>query len=575
MAMSKSIDLSPIIDYVKDNPEAIKDSISRSDLLPHLFKIQGQPFSLERFPQFKVMYDMPYTPEMLFLCGRQTSKSSNLSRSEILDAIQMPHHHIIYVAPLRSQAQYYSSEYLQTAINTCGVAQNLQQKGGDESGPINKAVMHQSFGNGSSVILTYAKTSVDRGRGLYGDRIDFDEVQDQNVDNISIISKSLTQSHYGTRRYTGTAKTTDNTIHHLWNRSSQCEWAVKCSSCNHWNIPTLDNGVLEMIRVSGPSCCKCGKVLDVTTGIYAPAYPDRQDTFPGYHIPQIFLPEIVLTPRKWAALIHEVLNQPPLLTVQEILGISYSTGARHISQGDIDNCSVLSPMSEMMKKRPEYAYTVGGVDWGVSEKTSFTVHTIIGVKPDGKIHTLWARRFMGIDPDSVLKEIAKAHRYYRCELLMADFGMGFSNNVMLSKRFSLPVTQIAYTRQNQFLQYRPYLGHPRWTIDKVTALRMLFWQIKYRQILFPPQSEFAIYTRDLLSPYEEVTTSGGLEHVIFHRDPNQPDDFCHALCFAVIGAMRLMDKSPADIIPEAFDSDSEAETAIPAIEHIDPALFGH
>jgi hypothetical protein len=552
-----------------DFKEAIRN-IKRSDLLPLMFKINGQPYSLDDYPQFKAMYDELYVPELIFLCGRQVSKSTNLSRYSVMNCLQIPHYQVLYLAPLQSQAHRFSTLYLRESINTCPFARHLQnyKEAAADAGPIMKAVGHQSFANGAGIQLTYAKTSADRARGIFCDELDCDELQDQLVDNLGIIMQSLTQSQWGLRRYTGTAKTLDNTIEYYWQQSSMAEWCVRCS-CGHWNIPTQEGKVLDMIQVQGPSCVKCGKRLNVLTGQWVHSKPDLSKKFVGYHIPQIMVPAITENTRKWLDLVDKVGRQPIAQVYQEILGISSSLGARLITKEDIVKQSVLPNVNELQKRIKDYPITVGGIDWGIAEQQSFTVHTIVGVRTDGKLHVLWAKRYVGFDTDTMLKDIAQTHRFYRCRLLCADFGVGFTQNTLLSNRFGLPLIQIQYVRQNQLMAYRPLLGYPRWTVDKVTALELMFFAIRYGHIAFPPVEEFERYTADLLSPYQEVREERGIENIAFTRNPNMPDDFAHALTFAVLGATRISGNSLIDILPHgAMGADSNG-SAVPIPDVID------
>ena len=544
---------------------------NRSDFLPFWFQINGQPYSLQDFPQFRPLYDGEYVPEMLYMCGRQVAKSTNLSRYEVMNCLMVPHYQVLYVAPLQSQTHRYSSLYLREAINSCQWARYLQTASSDEDvGPVMRSVGHQSFSNGAGIQLTYAKTSADRARGIFCDQIDCDEIQDHLIDNLAIILQSLTQSKYGLRRYTGTAKTVDNTIEYLWQQSSQAEWVVKCDACNYWNIPNLEGDVLSMVGDDGPCCVRCRRRLNVYHGEMVHKYPEKARKFAGVHVPQIVVPAITENPRKWANLLDKVLRQPVPTVLQEIMGISSSVGARLISQADIDKHCVLPCMGDMQALMNRYVARIGGVDWGIAEQTSFTVHTIVGVRADGKLDVLWAKRFAGFDPDEVLRQIAQTHSFYACSLLAADFGVGFDKNVMLAHRFGIPVVQIQYARQNQLLSYRPILGHPRWVVDKTTALELMFWGIRYGHYNFPPKPEFQIFAEDLLSPYEEVKDESGLEHRRFVRNPASPDDFAHALCFATLGALKVTGCSLLDLVPAGSMGADTDNDGVPEQTYVDP-----
>ena len=552
--------LSDIRSYV-DLPEVSTEirGVHRSEFLPYLFRLRGKPYSLQDYTQMKVFYDSEYVPETIILSGRQLGKSINLSRSEVLDMLSVPGIQLLYVAPLQQQTQRYSTLYINEAIRSCELATLLQSKEFDgklSDSKIMKAVTHQSFANGAGIQLTYAKTSADRARGITADRIDFDEIQDQLVDNIPIIAESLTSSKWGVRKYTGTAKTVDNTIEHLFRKSSMCEWVMKCDHCGAWNMPTEEGHVLDMIQADGVHCVHCGGKLNVRNGEWVAKYPNRMDDFRGYHIPQIVVPAMVENPVAWSRIIRKVMTLPLPILMQEVLGISYSVGSRIITEDDIKKQSVLPSMKELQKDFNKYVTRVSAVDWGGAEQTSFTVHVVLGMTASGHIDVIWARRFIGFDPDETLSEIAKAHYFYNCDAMAADYGMGFDKNVMLEKRFGVPVVQMMFCHQNKLLSYSPTLGQPRWTVDKTTALEVMFLAIKYGRMSFPPYDEFEIYTKDLLSPYEEVIDNGGLSRRRFLRDPSRPDDFAMALCFGSMLAYRLNNAQIIDLIPpNAFSDD--------------------
>jgi len=508
--------------------------------------------SLKDHIQFHAMYANEYVADTIFMCGRQVGKSLNLSRIETLDGLSQPELQILYVAPLQSQAYRYSNLYLTEAIKSCELARINQMKaleGVWSNSKILTSIGHQTFANGSGIQLTYAKTSPDRARGIYADVIDFDEVQDQLTDNIPIISQSTKASKWGIRRFTGTAKTSDNTIEALWQNSSKCEWAMKCPHCNSWNIPTMEYRVLDMIQADGMHCVECGGKLDVRRGEWVPEEKTRMRTFRGYHIPQVILPFHAENMDNWGKIIRDVMSLPIPVILQEILGISCSQGQRIIDQRIIDRQSVLPDVHTLQGELHRYLFTVGGLDWGGAEQVSFTVHTVLGVCPDGTLDVIWAKRYQGFDPDEMLSDIAKVHAFYGCRALAADYGMGFDKNVMLETRFGLPVIQIQLCRQNSLLNYSPALGHPRWMVDKTTALDLMFMGIKYGRMRFPPKELFESFTRDLLSPYEEVVDTGEFAHRRFVRDPSRPDDFAMALCFGTMLAMKLQHSGITDIIP--------------------------
>lgn len=555
---------------------------NRWDLLPIFFRMKGKPFSLVGREQFSVLFSDEMVRETIVMSGRQEGKSASLSRSEIFDMMSIPEFQLLYVAPLQEQSRRYSDLYINEAIQSCPLAQLLQSSkmaGVLSDSKILKATGHKTFANGAGLQLTYAKTSADRARGIMADRIDVDECQDIGPDILPVIQESLTSSEYGCTRYTGTAKVVENLIEAKWQKSSMCEWVMKCTGCGYYNIPNLDGKVLQMIQADGMHCVHCGKKLNVREGQWIAAYPDRMSSFRGYHIPQVVCPFIVESRNNWDKLLHKLMNGVLATFIQENLGISYSVGQRLLTMQHIRRQCMLPTtkrLQEILKANPtRYSFIVAGIDWGGAELSSFTVITVIGIRPNGRIDVLWARRYRGFDPDEQMEDIAKICRFYGAVAVFADAGMGLDKNQILAKRFGLPICQMQYTRQLKLFGKNRSTGRTNvvqcWTIDKVMALDVLFLAIRNRRIFFPNEESFiSTYTPDLLSPYETTTEVGGMTHRLYLRSESQPDDFCHALCFASMGAMKLLGMAVDDMIPETAFGGGVTDDEDPVDDRLNP-----
>ena len=539
-------------------------AVRRADLLPFLFKLRGEPYSLKNHVQMIDFFDAEYARDTIVMAGRQISKSMSLSRLEILDCITAPNFQILYVAPLQSQAQRYSTLYIREAIASCPFAVKLQEKeleGVLADTKIMKAVGHQSFANGAGLQLMYAKTSPDRARGIMADRIDFDEVQDQLFDTVPIITQSLKASRYGIRKFTGTAKTLDNTIERLWQQSSMNEWVMKCPHCGYENIPNKDGGIASMPQPDGMHCVnpRCRKLLDVRNGRWVAFHQDRNDTFRGYHVPQVVVPFMVENRTNWTLIWNDIQKLPDSIVMQEVYGISESSGARIIDESHIRAQSTLPTMSVLRNNLDRYVARFSGVDWGGAEENSFTVHVIVGIRPDGRTDVLYAKRYHAYDPDMMYSNMAKAHFLYRCGAMACDYGLGFQNNLIMRNRFQIPVVQMNFVRQNTPMTFSTTnRGDDRWSIDKTQALRAMFLAIKYGRVYFPPYLEFKPYTDDLMSPFEHIIEASGITRIVYMRDPARPDDFAMALCFVMMMAVRLAGLDILDLIPRTAFSGGNA-----------------
>ena len=551
--------------------------VDRADLLPVFFRFHGEPYSMENHLPMREMFSNEYSRRTIFMAGRQIGKTLSLSRSETLDMITVPNLQVLYVAPLQDQSKRYSTLYLNEAIQSCAWAKKLQDRkleGVLSDSKIMTSVFHKSFANGSGVQCMYAKTSADRARGIMADRIDFDEIQDQSIDVIPVIEQSLKASKYGLQRFTGTAKTVDNTIERLWQQSSQAEWVMRCPHCNRWNVPNRDN-IVKMPQPDGMHCVyeDCRGLLNVRNGMWVHFNEEQKGSFNGFHVPQVVIPLMTENPVSWQLIWHDIQNLPPAIVMQEIFGISESAGARIISERDIKRQSTLPSMNVLRGNLDRYVMRICGVDWGGAEQLSFTVCTVIGVRADGRIDVLFAQRFVGIDPDVMYLQIAKAYNAYDCAVMACDYGLGFQNNLIMMNRYDAHVVQMQFVRSNQTISFKTTgRGDARWSVDKLSALRTVFMAIKYGRIYFPPYDEFEVYSKDLLSPYEHVADSSGLSTVVYMRDPARPDDFAMALTFACMAAIKINGLDLIDLIPQTAFNPRFAQGA-PSGDRIDPKDF--
>lgn len=135
-------------------------------------------------------------------------------------------------------------------------------------------------------------------RGFFQEKTKY-ESQDIEYEFLDIGNEMMSASiFWGFARYTGTPKTTDTTLALLWNRSSQAEWVIRCEHCNKFNIPNPEQDLLKMIGKRGPVCAKCGQPVFPKNGGYVHARPERQLSFPGYHISQTVHPLHILSQAK-------------------------------------------------------------------------------------------------------------------------------------------------------------------------------------------------------------------------------------------------------------------------------------
>ena len=203
-------------------------------------------------------------------------------------------------------------------------------------------------------------------RGFFQEKTKY-ESQDIEYEFLDIGNEMMSASiFWGFARYTGTPKTTDTTLALLWNRSSQAEWVIRCEHCNKFNIPNPEQDLLKMIGKRGPVCAKCGQPVFPKNGGYVHARPERQLSFPGYHISQTVHPLHILSQAKWNRLLDKIENYAPLALYNEVFGWPYDAATSPLTMSDLQKAthdiSVQRP-ADVRGLKHLYSYITVAVDW--------------------------------------------------------------------------------------------------------------------------------------------------------------------------------------------------------------------
>lgn len=524
--------------------------ISKSQFAESVMRLKGNVYNLSRYPMFRPVYNLSDgVKEILLKTGRQVSKSTFNAKDILIDSMRIPHLNTLFVTPLQEQTARFSRNYLADDIRHTPFIQSYFW---DTSCQDN--IFSRSLTNGSIVHLTYSLLDAERARGIAADKLVFDEVQDIPWDNIPIINECLSASPRKWRNYTGTPKTLDNTIQKFWEKSTMCEWAIKCSRCGKTNIPDEEH-VWHMIGLEYPVCAYCDLDIrpDVHKGKWVMRNPNWEDPVGcpilGFHIPQIIMP-IHYEPDKegkpvnWYELRKKQDRYSEAQFANECLGLSYDQGGRLVTLTEL---MAISTGKLWFKREPDIPCSniYAGVDWGISAQTSFTALCIGGFDPsDGnKFKVLYMRRFTSTDTLIQIDEILEICHQFGVKRIGADTGVGHTNNLILEKNYGEgKIFRFNYATANWILNYNKNKGF--FTLDKTTSLNLMFMAIKQKQVEFPPERFMGEHGKnfypDFLSIYEEIVESTRGLYKVFTHNKTDPDDMAHALNFCMFAAYTDM-----------------------------------
>jgi hypothetical protein len=543
--------------------------------LTSMLRLNGKPFTLAKHRFFEPMFYPNLPDRTLLVCARQVGKSTHIAAQGVLQAASIPRFKVLFMAPQFEQIRRFSHQYIRQFVHESYMKDFLMDKNCVDS------VLQKSFKNGSEIWFSFALLSVDRIRGLAVDGIRVDEIQDLNPDFLDIVRECMSASEKRSEMYAGTSKTIDNVIEQLRLQSSQAEWFKRCG-CGHWNIPTIEGsgaglGVMEMIRPEGFSCAKCQQLLNPEFGQWVHKYPERCDKFPSYHIPQVIAPVHYGNAKNWRQLLLKRETMPTATFINEVLGEACDEGQRLVSQTEIQQVSILPANSkENAANARQYSDRILGIDWG-GKGSKFQSMTAAAVAcysgGSSAIDIIFGHVFPPL-MDSVIetKEVVELANMFKCTSIAHDVAVAGELRLSIMKDLGVPENRLINCRyagggnMKSLVQFVPATDmNPNnyYNMDKSRVIAAICLGIKNKSIRFPQyesctDSSGENFLLHFLAVYEESSESSfGVEKRFIKRNPGMPDDFIHAVAFAVISLWRRY----PELIPNLSDevlSDSEA-----------------
>lgn len=533
----------------------------KSSFVRNLIHLNGHKFDFVGRGYLIPIYDRN-DRQILLKTARQVEKTTFLANNLTANSVVLPYNKALYVSPSHTQTRQFSNEKLKPAIETSPLIKRYFQ---DSS--VSSQVFEKGFTNGSYIFLRSAFRSADRTRGISAKDLCLDEIQDMLGSEIPVIMECTSHFPDSTVLMAGTPKSLDNPIETYWLQTTQNEWMVKCSHCGHWNFLDERNiapteWYLQGKLPPGPVCKKCVKPIDVTTGRWTSF--DGSKRIQGYRIPQLMVPWIISTMDQWLKLLWKRDNYPFGQFYNEVLGISYDNASKPITRDEIVQCcsSTFRMASDMFT--PEQAAQMrglmltAGVDWGEgndgSEKSptgkirnaSYTVLTI-GHYINQKVYrVVFVKKYVGqqVDPDFVVKDIARICHAWDVKLIGVDWGHGWGvNNHLVRLLGAQKIVQLQYLpKQKERMKWDP-IGF-KYQLQRNLLISELFHALKHQHIQFSTWKEIEPYAKDLLAVFVEYVEYQ--RQMKYDHKPSDPDDFLHSLLYSKLASDIYMGKRTRD-----------------------------
>ena len=402
--------------------------------------------------------------------------------------------------------------------------------------------------------------------------------QDMDPNHIPIIEEVLSASKYKLRKRTGTPKSFDNPMADTYDKGSQAHWQVKCWHCSKYNIASLEHHLLKMIGpiradisadAPGLICAFCEKPINPRPpwGRWYHEYPSRRLDHSSYHIPQIILPMHYSRRFEWSEVHRKAESYGQARFFNEVLGVPCDFGQRLISSAELRKASDLpwrnnpnSPDPQVWARLPHYEYKVLSIDWGGggADEVSYTVLTLMGMRPDGVIDVLWGKRMlMSVNHVSEAEETMQWARRFNVDVVIHDYsGAGSLRETfllqagMIESR-SMPISLVGNLSQD-FVRYVPPTaihGRAYYQLAKTRSLLYMFQALRCGYVhLFQyedgTQENRSLHEHFLSLVEEKTETRHAGDLYVITRNTKNPDDFAQAVNMGCAGLWYISKRWP-------------------------------
>ncbi len=230
----------------------------------------------------------------------------------------------------------------------------------------------------------------------------------------------------------------------------------------------------------------------------------------------------------------------------------------------------------------KYADRVLGVDWGGkgSRFQSMTAAAVACYLPvEDKIDIIFGHVFQAMT-DSVLetKEVIDIANAFNCSAIAHDVAVAGEVRLSIMRSVGVPDSRLINCRYaasgsiKSLLQFVPPTDiNPTsyYNLDKSKVIAAVCLAIKNKNIRFPQYDSLVDSAGEnimnhFLAVYEESSESMfGTERRFIRRNPGMPDDFLHAVAFAVISLWRRYPELIPNLLDEVLDGDEHVSMGSP------------
>lgn len=491
--------------------------------------VKGKPFRFTGRHHLDDVYRDSH-PRVVIVAGRQVEKTESVLRKSIFHGYSRGHTTITYTAPRAEQTTRFVNDRLRKAIRESN--QGILEGSVDKKRDAKTAI---GLTNSTVYYFGSAWADGDALRGIPGDIVFFDEVQDITQTAIESIEKSIDHSELydpktelnGRCFYTGTPKQKGSYYDRvLWGQSDQKKWDVCCEACGHHQFMTMQN---VMVSDEGEEnerryfgCVKCEAELNRENGQWLATKPQNK-LYSGYLFSQLNMSWISAN-----KIYRDFITMDPMTFANEVLGEFYSGDEQPLTIEDVLACTDRSMSLRTSSEEP----TVMGIDYGSGGKSKTIIH--IGkrewYKGKKRLIIYHLEECKITNHEDLVSYLVELVARYNVEKLVGDIGYGSYEAQKLYEILGREAIACRYVSYVSDPKKREYKGNYTLQVDRTYSMDQLINMFKRQELVIPYKEpdkvEFAFdhYTAIEMVFTESKTGTGRKLY-----DHKTPDDAFHSL----------------------------------------------
>ncbi|WNL49515.1 terminase large subunit [Bacillus phage DZ1] len=524
--------------------------------------VKGKPFRFDHRGHLHDVYRDQH-PRIVIVAGRQVEKSETVDRLAKFAGFQRAHTTITYTAPRQEQTTRFVNDRFRKSIaeSKQGILEGMVDPKRDAKTAI-------ALKNSTVYYFGSAWADGDALRGISGDIVFFDEVQDITQTAIESIEKSVSHSEItdpvtelnGRCFFTGTPKQKGSYYDRvLWSQSDQKKWSVCCEKCGHDqfmsmnNIKVLNEGEETERRYFG--CMKCDEELNRENGQWIRTRPMNK-MYSGYLFNQLNMVWISAN-QIW----RDFQTMDAMTFANEVLGEFYSGDEQPITLEDVLACT---DKKQSLKKYSDTP-TCMGIDYGSGGKSKTII--CIGHMEADKLAIDHIESWLP-DPESeksthdqLIEYICYLYGRFNVEKIVGDIGYGSYESQKLYGIYGRNAISCRYVTYSADPRKREYKGYNDSTlqVDRTYSMDKLINMFQKGQLIIPyKKPEDVEYFFDHWTAIEMIFTESTTSTGAKRYDHRTPDDAFHALNYVREALHEVMNRFEWDYVERDIDRVEQA-----------------